>query len=109
LIYLSYKEKFNNIKKKFFQVNLDINQNIQYLENIKYLLDEDYQTELNNLNHDYQIKLRIILYKIQQLENEEVLLKIRVWLFLNYFLFFFFNFKFRLNKLKKNQMIMKIK
>jgi len=81
LIYLSYKEKFNNIKKKFFQVNLDINQNIQYLENIKYLLDEDYQTELNNLNQDYQIKLRIILNKIQQLENEEVLLKIRVWLF----------------------------
>jgi len=102
LICLSYKDKFNKIK-----VNSNINQNIQDLEYFKDILDEDYQIELTNLNENYQIKLRFILNKIQQLENEEVLLKIRVCLFLNFY--FFFNFKFRLNKLKKNQMIMKIK
>jgi hypothetical protein len=59
---------------------------MNYLEEI----DEDNQIELINLNKDYQLKLRIILNQIQQLENEEILLKLRVCLFNNSFLEFLF-------------------
>jgi hypothetical protein len=40
--------------------------------------NEHLEIELNYFNEFYQIKLRKILNKIEQLENEEVLLKIRV-------------------------------
>jgi hypothetical protein len=59
---------------------------MNYLEEI----DEDNQIELINLNKDYQLKLKIILNQIQQLENEEILLKLRVCLFNNFFLEFLF-------------------
>ncbi len=68
------------------QKDFDLNERMNYLEEI----DEDNQIELINLNKDYQLKLRIILNQIQQLENEEILLKLRVCLFNNSFLEFLF-------------------
>ncbi len=52
---------------------------------MKDAFDEDNQIELINLHEDYQIKLRIVLDKIEQYENEEILLKIRVSLFRLFF------------------------
>ncbi len=68
------------------QKDFNLNERMNYLEEI----DEDNQIELINLNKDYQLKLKIILNQIQQLENEEILLKLRVCLFNNFFLEFLF-------------------
>ncbi len=68
------------------QKDFNLNERMNYLEEI----DEDNQIELINLNKDYQLKLKIILNQIQQLENEEILLKLRVCLFNNSFLEFLF-------------------
>ena len=45
---------------------------------MKTSLDEDAEIELNSLNEFYQNKLTKILNKIEQLQNEEILLKTRV-------------------------------
>ncbi|CAF1929613.1 unnamed protein product [Rotaria magnacalcarata] len=76
-IHLSYRDKMNNIKQNYFQENLDLNQRIDYLEEMKDFLDEDVFIESNNLNQQYIRKLKITFDRIQQLENEQILLKIR--------------------------------
>jgi hypothetical protein len=48
---------------------------------MKHAFEEENQFELINLHENYQMKLRKIFDKIEQLENEEVLLKTRVCLF----------------------------
>ncbi|CAF3386343.1 unnamed protein product [Rotaria socialis] len=76
-IHLSYRDKMNNIKQNYFLENLDLNQRIDYLEEMKYSLDEDVFIELNDLDQQYIRKLKITFDRIQQLENEQILLKIR--------------------------------
>ena len=43
-----------------------------------HVYEDDNEEELVYLHQHYQTKLKVILDKIEQLENEEVLLKIRV-------------------------------
>ncbi|CAF3780225.1 unnamed protein product [Rotaria sp. Silwood1] len=78
LIHLSYRNKLNNIKKFFFQENEHLYERINYFEDIKYMIDEDADIEFNFLNEKYIKKLNIILNKIEQLENEQVLLNLRL-------------------------------
>lgn len=77
---------------------------------MKDVFDENNQIELTDLHTNYQTKLKIIFDKIEQLENEEVLLKTRVNLFSIFLLKSrLFVFECSLNNLKKNQIIMKMK
>ncbi len=56
----------------------NVNDRIDHCQEMINTFNEDLEIELNYFNEFYQIKLRKILNKIEQLENEEVLLKIRV-------------------------------
>ncbi|CAF1143866.1 unnamed protein product [Rotaria sordida] len=78
LIDLSYRNKINNINIIFIQKNKYLNERINYIEDIKYFYDEYSQFELNYINKEYIKKLKILLDKIEQLENEQVLLNIRI-------------------------------
>ncbi|CAF1123424.1 unnamed protein product [Adineta steineri] len=78
LIHLSYRDKINNIKNKFSQDRQCINERINDLEEIKLMSNENAEIELRNIHEYYLSKLRTIVDKIEKLENEEILLKIRL-------------------------------
>jgi hypothetical protein len=70
-----------NENKFVFKEHENVHERIRHYEEVKNNLNEYFEIELNGLNEFYETKLHLVLHKIEQLENEEVLLKKRVLFF----------------------------